>query len=455
MHLSKFSWIKYQHNVVEHTRHFMHRPWAGGVVLLVSVVVAMFLANMEWSKHIYHQILTTDLAILIHFPEDNIDVIFPREMNVEKLINDGLMVIFFFCVGLEIKREVLLGELSSRRKAILPVMAAIGGMILPAIIYAMVNHGTTASIGWGIPMATDIAFAIGILTLLGSRVPASLKIFLTALAIADDLGAILIIALFYGGDIDMVCIGVALLIMLFVFMLNRLGEKSMVYYVVPAIVVWSLFYYSGVHATISGVAMAMLIPTTPRYSKQYFAHKAERIAQNIDHDIDSSTTLYHLDLRQMWHLTRGSIPMSVQLEAVLAPVVTFFIMPIFALVNAGVVLDAEHLNIFHYSTAGGSIGIGIFLGLVFGKPLGITLMSWLAVKFNLAEMPSGADWLGLFAVGCLGGIGFTMSIFIDTLAFFSVDMEYVAEGKIAIIIGSIVAALLGAGLFMVRQQKKS
>ncbi len=454
MHLSKFAWTKYQHNVVEHTLHFLHKAWAGGVVLLISVVVALLLANMGWSSHIYHQILTTDLSLLIHFPGDNLDIVFPQEMTVEKLINDGLMVIFFFCVGLEIKREVLHGELSSPRKAILPVMAAVGGMIVPALFYGVINHGTSVAMGWGIPMATDIAFAIGILTLLGDRVPSSLKIFLMALAIVDDLGAILVIALFYAGDINLLYIGIAVVIMGGIFLLNRLGERHMIYYVLPAILVWSLFYYSGVHATISGVAMAMLIPSTPRYSKEYFSRNAERLTAKIKQDIYSSDGLYHADLREMRHLTRGSIPMSDQLESVLTPVVTFVVMPIFALVNAGVEIDMEQLNIFRFTATEGSIGLGILLGLVLGKPIGITLMSWLAVKLNLAEMPNKTDWSGVFAVACLGGIGFTMSIFIDTLAFFGVNMEYVAQGKIAILISSVVAALLGAGLFIVKSRKK-
>lgn len=453
MHVSKFAWIKYHHNVVESTRHFMHKPWAGGIVLLLSVAVAMTLANLEWSKHIYHQLLTTDLSLFIHIPNDNIDIIFPREMNLEKLINDGLMVIFFFCVGLEIKREVMHGELSSPRKAILPVMAAIGGMIVPAIIYYAVNHGTTVELGWGIPMATDIAFAIGILTLLGNRVPISLKIFLTALAIADDLGAIIVIALFYGGAINLTYISIALAIMLLVFGINQLGERHQIFYVIPAIVVWSLFYYSGVHATLSGVAMAMLIPSNARYSKQYLFRNTSLLAAKMNSEGDVSGERYHEYLRQMQRLTKGAVPMSVQLELALAPIVTFIVMPVFALANAGVEINIEHLNILKYSTTEGSIGMGILFGLVFGKPIGITLMSWLAVRFGLAEMPRESSWKMLFAVAALGGIGFTMSIFIDTLAFFNVNMAYVNQGKIAILISSFAAAIFGVVLILVLSRR--
>ncbi len=453
MHVSKFAWIKYQHNVIESTRHFMHKPWAGGVVLLISVAIAMLLANIEWSKHIYHQLLTTDLSLLIHIPNDNIDIIFPKEMNLEKLINDGLMVIFFFCVGLEIKREVMHGELSSPRKAILPVMAAIGGMVVPAIIYYAVNNGTSVELGWGIPMATDIAFAIGILTLLGNRVPISLKIFLTALAIADDLGAIIVIALFYGGSINLTYLTIALAIMLIVLAMNQLGERHQIFYVVPAVAVWSLFYYSGVHATLSGVAMAMLIPSNARYSKQYLFRNTALLATKMSNETDVCSEHYHEYLRQMQRLTKGAVPMSVQLELALAPIVTFIVMPVFALANAGVEIDLGQLNILKYSATEGSIGIGILLGLLFGKPIGITLMSWLAVRFGLAEMPTNSNWKMLFAVATLGGIGFTMSIFIDTLAFFSVNMAYVNQGKIAILISSFAAAILGVILILLLSRK--
>ncbi|MFR9650924.1 MAG: Na+/H+ antiporter NhaA [Rikenellaceae bacterium] len=453
MHVSKFAWIKYHHNVVESTRHFMHKPWAGGVVLLISVAVAMLLANLEWSKHIYHQLLTTDLSLLIHIPSDNIDIIFPKEMNLEKLINDGLMVIFFFCVGLEIKREVMHGELSSPRKAILPVMAAIGGMVVPAIIYYAVNNGTSVELGWGIPMATDIAFAIGILTLLGNRVPISLKIFLTALAIADDLGAIIVIALFYGGSINLTYLSIALAIMLIVLAMNQLGERHQIFYVVPAVAVWSLFYYSGVHATLAGVAMAMLIPSNARYSKQYLFRNTALLATKMSNETDVCSEHYHEYLRQMQRLTKGAVPMSVQLELALAPIVTFIVMPVFALANAGVEIDLGQLNILKYSATEGSIGIGILLGLLFGKPIGITLMSWLAVRFGLAEMPTNSSWKMLFAVATLGGIGFTMSIFIDTLAFFSVNMAYVNQGKIAIIFSSFAAAILGVILILLLSRK--
>ncbi len=445
--ISKYSWIRQQHCAYERTQEFIKKPWAGGVVLLLCVIVAMLLANMEWSAEAYHALLTTDLSMLIHSHDNTINLYFPQDMNVERFINDALMVLFFFIVGLEIKREVLHGELSSFRNSILPVVAAVGGMIVPALIYMVFNNGTPVSMGWGVPMATDIAFAIGILSMLGNRVPTSLKIFLTALAIVDDLGAIIVIAIFYGGNINFTCLFIALLLMCFIYLMNRLGETRMVYYIVPAIIVWTLFYYSGVHATMSGVVMAMLIPTRARYSKSTLLRQVDDIERRIVESASDNTPLaeevYHEELNRMSRLTRKSIPMSVQLEEALAPYVTFLVMPIFALVNGGVKIDVEHLNIFTYSAEMGSIGLGVFMGLVLGKPIGIFLMSWLAIKMKLASMPSNSTWMMLFAVSCLGGIGFTMSIFVDTLAFGAVDGDYIDQGKIAILAGSFAAAILG------------
>ena len=272
-----YRWVRERHMIGIRGRNFMEAPWAGGIVLLGCVIIAMLLANLPATSLYYRHLLETDLSLMVHSPDGLIDWVFPRGMTVEKLINDGLMVIFFFAVGLEIKREIVCGQLSSAKKALLPVLAAAGGMLFPAIIFTAFNHGTMAANGWGIPTATDIAFAIGILSMLGDRVPVSLKIFLTALAIADDLGAILVIALFYGGQVQIGCLLAALVIMLGVYFMKEMGEKRMFFYLVPAVVVWGLFYYSGVHSTISGVAMAMLIPMTPRYSKEYFVHKMRHL----------------------------------------------------------------------------------------------------------------------------------------------------------------------------------
>lgn len=446
-YISKYSWVRYRYSFAERKRSLLSEPWAGGVVLILCVVVAILLANWTATQELYHSILGAHMTFNLSSSSGGVNISYPENLTVEKFINDGLMVIFFFGVGLEIKREVISGQLSSVKKAILPVIAAFGGMIVPALLYSMFNNGTMAAGGWGIPMATDIAFAIGIMSIMGDKVPVSLKIFLTALAIADDLGAIIVIALFYGGTINWLLLGIAAVIMMFIYMLNRLGERRLLYYLIPGIVVWSLFYYSGIHATLAGVLMAMLVPTTPRYSKQYLLRQAD----NIEHEIVESASevgeeaeeKYHDKLRELGHLSYGSIGMSNMLETILSPQVTFIILPIFALANAGVVINPEALNIFATAPDGGSIGMGIFFGLLLGKPIGIFLASFLAIKCKIADMPSDASWKMMIAVACLGGIGFTMSIFVDTLAFGGVSQQFVDEGKIAILFGSVASALLG------------
>ena len=428
----------------------MEAPWAGGVVLLVCVGIAMLLANLPLTAEYYHHLLQTDLSLAVHSPDGVIDWVYPRGMTVEKLINDGLMVIFFFSVGLEIKREIISGQLSTLRKAILPVLGAAGGMAAPALIYLLFNHGGVAANGWGIPTATDIAFAIGILSMLGRRVPVSLKVFLTALAIADDLGAILVIAFFYGEKVRLGFLLLAVAIMLFVYWMKRLGETRLMYYLVPTVIVWSLFYYSGVHSTISGVAMAMLIPDRPRYGRAYFVRKMRSLrtvlfmSEASGDEFPNSEQRYYM--RQMRHVAANSVGLSHRLEHALSPYVTFLIMPIFALANAGVPVSVEYLDIFAASPDAGAVGLGVFFGLLVGKPLGIFLASWGAVKSGLATMPEGASWRMLLAVACLGGIGFTMSLFVDSLAF--TNLELVDRGKIAILMGSTAAAILGSLLIL-------
>lgn len=450
-----FSWTRTRYQLNDHGSKFMGKPWSGGVVLLVCVAVAMLLANLPLTAEIYHNLLHTSLSINIGYG-DHVFV-FPKEMTLEKAINDGLMVIFFFTVGLEIKREIICGALSSFRKAILPILAAAGGMLAPALIFTLFNHETPAISGWGIPTATDIAFAVGILSMLGDRVPVSLKVFLTALAVADDLGAIIVIALFYGGTIEWGCLAIAALILLFVYWENRMGETRPMYYLVPAVIVWTLFYYSGVHSTISGVVMALFIPSVPRHKREYFFPKFKRLTRDLEEDPTSEEGFPDAEqryfLRRLSNFSRETISLSHRLENVLSPYVTFLIMPIFALANAGVVIpSAEYFDIFHFSPEVGAVGMGVFFGLLLGKPIGIFTASYLAVKSKLAVMPEGASWKMLFAVACLGGIGFTMSIFVDTLAFTHAEM--IDRGKIAILMGSTAAALLGSLLILLVSRTK-
>lgn len=454
-----YTWKKGVFQLNKKSSRLSQQPWFQGVLLLACVVVAMLLANLPLTRHLYHEILETNIQIHFFSNDGNLNILFPRDMTVEKFINDILMVVFFFTVGLEIKREISNGELSSPQKALLPVIAAFGGVIAPAAIYSIVNHGTMASGGWGIPTATDIAFAVCILSVLGEKVPVSLKVFLTALAIADDLIAILVVAIFYGGDINLVLLLISFVLVALTLLLRRLGEKRMFPYLLMAFGVWVLFYYSGIHATMSGVVMAFLIPNNPVYNKAQYYHKRAKYIEMLDsfnelndgEDFPNGAQKHCL--RELHKVAQGTMDMSYIVEHALSPWVNFLIMPIFALANAGVTIPGiSYFNIFADTIPGhpefGMVGLGIFLGLILGKPLGITLFSWIAIKLKIGAMPAKANWPMFFAVACLGGIGFTMSIFVDTLSFGNVadaaTMNAMRDaGKIAVLLGSIGAGILG------------
>jgi NhaA family Na+:H+ antiporter len=430
------------------------------VILLACVVVAMLLANLPFTKELYRSVLETKFSLFFKVPGGK-DVMFPRGMTIESFINDILMTIFFFTVGLEIRREMKNGELSSVKKALMPVIAALGGVVAPAVIFTVVNHGTAASSGWGIPTATDIAFAVGILSILGDKVPVSLKVFLTALAIADDLIAILVVALFYGGSINFGLLSIAIALIVLIFIMNRLGEKRGWYYFIPAMAIWALFYYAGIHSTMSGVVMAFLVPMTPRYNEAYYRRKRIQYINRLNEYNGIASTSSEFPngpqrhcLRRMAVISKGSIPMSYRLEHAMGPWVNFLIMPLFALANAGVEIpDVSYFNVFHTDPALGGVSMGIFLGLLVGKPLGISLASFIAVKLKAGEMPARASWKMLIAVACLGGIGFTMSIFVDTLSFGDQAPEIMAKlrdmGKVAVLMGSLCAGLLGSLLITI------
>lgn len=459
-----YTWNKNVLAISKRSDSLSKKPWFQGVLLLSCVVVAMLLANLPFTKVLYHEILETRIQLHLMSSDGALDVLFPRDLTVEKLINDVLMVIFFFTVGLEIKREVAHGELSSVKKAMLPVIAAFGGVVAPALIFTIVNHGTAAASGWGIPTATDIAFAVCILSVLADKVPVSLKVFLTALAIADDLIAILVVALFYGGSINLSLLVIALMVIAITLLLRYLGEKRMFPYILCAVIVWALFYYSGIHATMSGVVMAFLIPAKSRFNKAQYIHKRNKyIARldkydGLDNEPFPNGPQKHC-LRRLESIAHGTMDMSYRVEHALSPWVNFLIMPIFALANAGVeISDASYFNVFAYDPALGSASMGIFLGLVLGKPLGITLSSWLAIKLKVGAMPEHAGWPMFFAVACLGGIGFTMSIFVDTLSFGNLLPEVTEHlrnsGKIAVLMGSLCAGLLGSLLISIVANKR-
>ncbi len=456
-----YTWNKGIRNFDIRSKRFSKQPWAQGVILLACVMIAMLLANLPFTKVFYNDFLHTAFTLHIASPDGALNLYVPKDLTVEKLINDVLMMVFFFTVGLEIRREIAYGELSSPRKALLPVIAAFGGVVAPALIYSLVNHGAAAASGWGIPTATDIAFAVCILSVLGDRVPISLKVFLTALAIADDLIAILVVAFFYGGAIRLNLLLIAILVMAFIFLLKQLGEKHVFPYLLLALVVWVLFYYSGIHATMSGVVMAFLIPSSPRYNKSQFEHRWLKYTRRFKEFADVPSNAFpngpprHC-LKNLGKIGQGSMDMTYRLETALSPWVNFLIMPLFALANAGVeIVDPSYFNVFHYEPVLGSVSMGVFLGLVLGKPIGITLFSWIAIKCKVGEMPAKATWPMFFAVACLGGIGFTMSIFVDTLSFSDLlDAHQLRDmGKIAVLMGSLCAGVLGSILVSIIAKK--
>jgi len=374
---------------------------ASGLLLLIGAMFALILSNSDLSEH-YFNILNTHISIGVQK--------FSLDLSILHWINDVLMAVFFFVVTLEIKREFIHGELSKPKKALLPIIGAIGGMALPAIIYVIINLETGHTLrGWAIPSATDIAFSIGVLSLLGSRVPVSLKVFLVALAIIDDLGAIIIIAFFYSGEIQYNYLLFMLISFIGLIILNKLGVKKFIPYFLIGLLLWSFTHSSGIHSTISGVLLACTIP-----------HKKNKKD-------------YSLLLR---------------LEHVLSPYVAFGIMPLFAIANAGVVLD--NLSI---KTILSPVPLGIICGLFFGKQIGVFLFSFLSVKLKLAEMPSNSNWIKFYGVGILTGIGFTMSLFVGNLAFLG-DFDNLDSVKIGVLIGSSASALMGYFLLLIVSQKK-
>lgn len=412
---------------------FLHNESIGGILLLICAIVSLLFANVP-ALSSFHEFWKQEAGITIGN--------FSLNMSVEHWINDGLMAIFFFVVGLEIKREMLVGELSSLKHAALPIFAAVGGMLVPAAFYAFLNNGTPSANGWGIPMATDIAFALGILSLLGKRVPIGLKIFLTALAIVDDLGAIIVLAIFYPTHalhLNMLLYAVGVIIILYI--LNRNKVHNVLFYIIPGVILWWLILQSGIHATIAGVILAMTIPSRTAINEVKFVVRIKylldkfRKVSNSEVEILANPQQQHI-IHQMHRHVQEINPLMHKFEASLHPWVAFLIMPLFALANSGVVVTMDL-----FRTPIPTIGTGIFFGLLFGKPIGIFLFSLLSVKLKIAELPAGTKWTQIWALGMIAGIGFTMSIFIDSLAF--TDPVLINLGKAAILGTSFLSAVLG------------
>ncbi|HEX2217810.1 MAG TPA: Na+/H+ antiporter NhaA [Gemmatimonadales bacterium] len=416
-------------------QQFAHKASAGGIVLLACTVLALFWANSPWAAgydHLWEQPVT------IGSPS------FGLTLSLHHWINDGLMAVFFFVVGLEIKREFLVGELASARQAAFPMAGALGGMIGPALLYVSLNAGGPGSQGWGIPMATDIAFALGVLALLGSRVPPALKVFLAALAIVDDIGAVLVIALFYTGELSWAALGWAGAILGVLALGNGAGVRHPAPYALLGLGLWVAVLQSGVHATVAGVLVALTIPARTRIDPDQFRRSASRALEEFEKGSRPGETLLtnaaqQAALQDIERLSEAAQAPLLKLEDKLHGIVAFGIMPLFALANAGVRLEGPLGEVIT-----DPISLGIMLGLVLGKPLGITLLAWLAVRLGLADRPAGASWLAVHAVSWLAGIGFTMSLFIAGLAFASEGPLLAA--KVGVLGGSLAAGLVGAVL---------
>ncbi len=400
-------------------RQFLDTEAAGGVLLLVATLAALVWANSPWSGS-YRTLWETDLTMRLGR--------FALSHDLRHWVNDGLMSIFFLVVGLEIKRELVSGELREPRKAAIPAVAALGGMVVPALLYVLVNGGGAGSKGWGIPMATDIAFAIGILAVLGPRVPASLKLFLLTLAIVDDVGAIVVIAVFYAGGVEPAFLAAAGVLLALMLGLRRASVVWVVPYVVLGVGVWLVTQASGVHATIAGVVLGLLAPARPLTP----AAVAREWAGDLSDDPSPG------ELAAMTSLARTSVSPAERIEHLLHPWTSFVVVPLFALANAGVAIRSSSFD----APGATAVAVGVALGLVLGKVVGITAATWLAVRSGLGRLPEGATWPMVAGIATVGGIGFTVSLFIAELAFDPGAIQDAA--KIGVLAASALAAVAGA-----------
>jgi len=412
---------------------FVKAQSSAGLLLLMCAVAAMIWANSPWAD-LYHELLSMTVTL-------GAGELLIIEKPLLLWINDGLMAIFFFVVGLEIKREILAGELTSFSRAALPIAAAIGGMAGPALLYAALNYGKPGINGWGIPMATDIAFAVGVLAILGKRVPLGLKVFLTALAIVDDIGAVLVIALFYTEKLSISALIIAHVLLAVSILMNLLGVRNTLVYIIIGAAMWVAMLKSGVHATIAGVLLAMTIPASVRLNPMQFLSKSRALLTEFEHAGDASSSLTQNKLQQhtlheLEVAAEHVQPPLLKLEHMLVGWVAFFIMPIFALANAGVSLGGGIM-----SALTDPICYGIAIGLFLGKLSGITVLSWIAVKSGIAALPTNVSWSQVFGASCLAGIGFTMSLFIAGLAFTTDEMLNTA--KVGILLGSLISGVTG------------
>jgi len=426
-------WEKAFNKISTPFEHFIHGQTTTGIVLMIMTVVALILANTP---------LTESYAHFFHTKVDLTIGSWTLSNNIHHWINDGLMAIFFFVIGLEIKREILVGELSNIKVAILPILAAIGGMVFPALIYIAINHDTVGASGWGIPMATDIAFAISALVLLGKRVPPALVTFLVALAIVDDLGAVLVIAIFYTEQIHLLQLGLAFGMFAILVILNRIGTRALLPYFIVAIFMWFFMLESGVHATIAGVIAALTIPSKPRLTPLDFSSKTQKLLNEYNKYEQKEDYMMHerqkailLNLKD--NIDEVGTPSS-KLEHELHLPVSLIIIPLFALANAGISIDFSSIS----TTIMQPVSFGIIAGLIVGKVIGIFGISYLAIKLKIATLPKNSTMNQIFGVSFLGAIGFTMSIFVTDLAFIG-NEDLIFQAKVGILIASLSAGLFG------------
>lgn len=413
---------------------FIHRETTGGLLLMACTIIALAVVNLGFLET-YEHILQTPVSLALGAWE--------LEKSLHHWINDGLMALFFFVVGLEIKREVIVGELSDIGKASLPIIAAIGGMIVPALIYTLFSGGPETGSGWGIPMATDIAFAVGVLVLLGGRAPRALLTFLVALAIVDDLGAVIVIALFYTDTIYWGALGLAAVLFALLVLMNILGIRRPLPYFLIGILLWLAMLKSGVHATLAGVLTALTIPAHPKFEPQQFSKLVRRLLDKFDQSHKPGLGIMRNEeqrsilqtLENGVHLVETPLQ---RLEHSMHTPVAFLIIPLFALANAGIPVYFDSLG----ETLVHPVTIGVMLGLILGKFLGIAGFSWLAVKLGLGKLPEGVSFVHIAGVSLLGGIGFTMSIFIAELAFVG-QTEYLLMAKTGILFASFIAGIGG------------
>ncbi|MCK7590940.1 Na+/H+ antiporter NhaA [Subsaxibacter sp. CAU 1640] len=411
---------------------FINNSTTSGIVLFATAVIALILANSPL-QNAYHQFWEHTFSI--GFDE------YVVSKSLHHWINDGLMSIFFFVIGLELKKEIMMGELSKPKNAVLPICAGLGGMAVPALLYLMLNPSGETSAGWGVPMATDIAFALGILYMLGDRVPVSLKVFLTVLSIVDDLGAVLVIALFYTSDISLTSLLFGLGFLVVLIGANLLGVRSVIFYGIVGIGgLWMAFLLSGVHATVAGILAALTIPANVKIEDKKFVIKMNALTNDFERSTPNNVSLLsyeqlHIVDRIRFYSKAALTPLQ-RLEHSMAPFVAFVVMPIFALANAGITFSGDFAqNLFS------NVSLGVIMGLILGKFMGIVTISKILVKLKLAVLPVGFQWRHIYGTAMLAGVGFTMSLFITDLAF--IDSAYILQAKIGIFVASLFCGIGG------------